>query len=183
MRRSGAAKSLGEMTPAEWESLCDGCGKCCLEKLEDAESRRDQPHQRRLPSARYPHLPLHPLRRATPLRAELRAARSRRTSVASAGCRRAAPIVCWPRAATCRGGTTWSPATPNWCIGLASRCAGGRCRSAGLGRWNITSSLGRSDARPYLASASTRCEAKRRCPASADDVVRTEPERRVPWTH
>ena len=39
LRKKFWTRPLADLNASEWEALCDGCGKCCLNKLEDEDTR------------------------------------------------------------------------------------------------------------------------------------------------
>ena len=116
-------KALGEMDAQEWESLCDGCARCCAIKLEDEATgevvtTRVVCRLLDLENCRCTHYPER--HRLVPDCVRLTPPRPWRDLT---GCRRRAPIAGWPRAAAWRGGTPWYPAIPtlSWTAGISVR--------------------------------------------------------------
>ena len=96
-------KPLSELDRGQWEALCDGCGRCCLHKLEDEET-----------GLLYPtNVACELLDRRTDCASTMRTARSGSTDCVVlnrkswrrwTGCPKAAPIACDRRESRCPNG-------------------------------------------------------------------------------
>jgi len=144
-------KTLEAMSEPEWESLCDGCARCCLVKLEDEDTRKIHYTDLgcTLLDGKACRCRDYPNRKKHVHDCVKRCGRC-------PGCRSPAPIGLWGKARTSRGGIRWSRDrrklfTKRACrSGRASRRARTTCRRT---NGSITSSSGRIG-RPAAASES-----------------------------
>ena len=97
---------LEALDRAEWEALCDGCGRCCLHKLEDEDTGRGRPDQRRLPPARHRDRALPRLPAPQGVRARLPAADAQ---AGRAQCRGSPPRCAYRRRAEGQPLPDWHP--------------------------------------------------------------------------
>ena len=139
-------KTLAELDRGQWEALCDGCGKCCLHKLEDDETGELYPT----------NVACKLLDRRT---AQCKDYKNRRTYVPDCvrltndnvarptGCPRPAPIACARTARSCPTGIIWSAATARRCTARANRRAAGRSARTMPATSNSTWSTARCERR------------------------------------
>ena len=133
------SKSLEAMTPGEWESLCDGCGQCCLLKVEAEDTgkiylTKVACHLLDVGSCQCSdyEIGMQACRIALCL-LQTNCARS-------AGCPEPAPIEGWTKGVGLPGGTRSCPARPKRSIRPEFRCAAGLEARRGC-RWTRSKNI------------------------------------------
>ena len=96
-------KTLDEMSDAEWESLCDGCGQCCLHKLMDEDTDEIYFTNVACRQLNIKTCQCRNYERRFEYEPDLSSPAT--TCLRLNGCRRPAPIVCWRKVNRCRTGT------------------------------------------------------------------------------
>ena len=97
-------KALDDMSDAEWESLCDGCGQCCLHKLMDEDT--DEIYFTNVACRQLNIKTCQCRNYARRFEYEPDCIKLTRENLpTSNGCRRPVPIACWRKASLCRPGT------------------------------------------------------------------------------